>query len=818
MAQTRCRFFDENGNPLDGGCYRGGQCNFVHPDSPAWETAQVRSFTRGRGMGRGGSFGESRGSFARGRGRGSAPVNTYNSSSALGWDTGGGSDSNAQSSGWVMTSSKDPVKPASGDMSSLWGTDDAWGLDSGAKGSASTGGWGDTDSWGGNSGTKDSSAGGGDGWGNPSNSDKGTTDMTSHVQAKRSVQETKESSAVGWDRDSFEWGKPSGSDRAQEKPSSPGAKESSAGGWGSSNTWDTDVGTKGTSGGGWGNPPGGDKSPDGYGASVTMEMTSIAQPKRNDADQENYRSKPPTVPPPPRPLRRGSRAQYDEEDTRPLKMTGTNDVPMTNTRWGKKLDMTAPSPAESSERPRVPPLQSSALNNSMAIEQPAPLSASRSEDGRIDVETWQRNTVTLPENTRGGSPSLSTVTGSTVNRKRKHGGSDLEKQQETWRDFIRLCDRAVRAKVDLAKAEVERQNWRRAQKSAIYSRIGEAGRIRLDGHRIELEKICVGHSDKLSQAIRELAEIGDKLKSGIDYDRRYDVGDEVTGYLNEVGAWLSDIRPLLIANTRQHPPTNQPTPHEDEPPEVTPVIPNGLDTVRSRLDKQEERLEELRTTLTLESSMRPMATINDRIDKKMKILRDARAEARAQQAKLPPPKVDLPPEATGAIEDVSRKATELSAALDAPIHDIAQLLVRQDEIQKTQDSHTTENEELKESIAKLKETSAANRKLIQEQTEAIQRLEASFEAVSKSRRTPPPAEPPIKVMYDDLRGAVDVVVQGIISRDVIPKMKKLTDHCRTENQRIHGELFEVIWDAIEPGLKISEAVNRWVAGLELPAS
>ncbi|KAG2132347.1 hypothetical protein DEU56DRAFT_952570 [Suillus clintonianus] len=420
---------------------------------------------------------------------------------------------------------------------------------------------------------------------------------------------------------------------------------------------------------------------------------------------------------------------------------------------------------------------------------------------------------------RGGSPSLSIVTGSTVNRKRKHRGSDLEKRQETWGDFIRLCDRAVRAKVDLAKAEVERQNWRRAQKSATYSYIGEAGRIRLDGHRIELEKICVGHSDKLSQAIRELAEIGDKLKSGIDYDRRYDVGDEVTSYLNEVGAWLSDIRPLLIANTPQHPPNaNQATPHEDEPPEVTPVIPDGLDTVRSRLNKQEELPEELRTALTLESLKNPMATINDRIDKKIKILRDARAEARAQQAKLPPSKVDLPPEAIGAIEEVSRKATELSAALDAPIDDIAKLLVHQDEVQKTQASFRTENEELRESIAKLKEASAANRKLIQEQTEAIQRLEASLEAAVESRRTPPPAEPPIKVMYDDLRGAVDDAVQGIISREVIPTMTELIDQCRSENKRIHREVFEIIWDLVEPGLKITEAVNSWVTSLELPAS
>lgn len=265
-----------------------------------------------------------------------------------------------------------------------------------------------------------------------------------------------------------------------------------------------------------------------------------------------------------------------------------------------------------------------------------------------------------------------------------------------------MCDRAVRAKVDLAKAEAERQNWRRAQKSNNYYRIGEAGRIRLDGHRTELEKVCAGHYDKLSQAISELAEVGDKLKSGIDYEQRYDIGNEVARYSNEVGAWLSDIRPLLIANTTEQPKdTNHPTPHEDESPEEPPAIPDSLDPLRSRLDKQEEQLEELRTVLTLESSNDPLATINNTIDKKIDLLRKDRAEAKAQRAKLPPPKVVIPPEATGAIEDVSRKAVELSAAMEAPINDVANLLIRQNDIQKTQASFKTENEELKNLIVKV---------------------------------------------------------------------------------------------------------------------
>ncbi|KAG0707740.1 hypothetical protein DFH29DRAFT_595710 [Suillus ampliporus] len=853
MAQIRCMHFDESGNPRGGGCRAGHQCNFIHPGNPAWDNAQVpRNAPRGHGLSRGGSFGESRGSFTRGRGRGSGGFNSSNSSIALGWDTGGGSSANTQSSGWETGNAKDSVKPASESTASMWGsgwdTDDPWGIGSVSK-EPSAGGSNSNETWGSNSVTKESSASGrgsedtrgsssrtkessvsgwgdssGGGWGNSSGGDKssggwGASETTSHAQENRSSSAKKDFSAGG-----------QGSN--DPRNSSAGTKEeSSAGGWGSNDTWGSSSGTKessaggwGASGSGWGNSSGGDKSSGGWGTSGTKEITSHAQEKRNDADQENRKSKPP-IPPPPRPLLRtssGLRAQADEEDIRtdmrPLTMTGTNQVPMTNTKWNKKLDTTASPHAESFEKPRVPPLQTSALNNSTTGEPSALSSANRTEEDRMDVENWR---MAMPEKARGGSPSVSTVTAaSAVNRKRKHGSSDLERKQEVWRDFIRVLDRAVRAKVDLAKAEVDRQKWRRTQKSAGFSRIGEAGRIRLDGLRAELEKVCNGHSDKLTQAIGELAEVGDKLRSGIDYDRRYDIGDEVTSYLREVGAWLSDIRPLLIASTSQHPPnTNNPTPHEDnESPEEPCATPDGLDPLRSRLDKQEEVLEELRTALTLEPQNQAIATINERIDKKVDALREARAAVKAQRAKQAPPKVDIPPEAMGTIEDVSRKATELSAAMATPVNDIAHLLIRQNEIQKTQASVKIENEELKESIAKLTETSVANRKLIQEQTEAIQRLKASLEAASELRRTPPPAEPPIKVMFEELRTAVDGVVQDIVSREVVPTMKQLSEACRLENQAIHREVFETIWDRIEPCLKIAEAVNRWVTRLDLPAS
>lgn len=113
---------------------------------------------------------------------------------------------------------------------------------------------------------------------------------------------------------------------------------------------------------------------------------------------------------------------------------------------------------------------------------------------------------------------------------------------------------------------------------------------------------------------------------------------------------------------------------------------------------------------------------------------------------------------------------------------------------------------------------AANRGLIQAQTETIQHLKASLEAFSESRRTPPPADSAIKVMFQDLHAAVDEVVQGILSREVIPVVTQLSEECRSENQRIHREVFETIWDRVDPALKLTDAVNRWVSKFDLPAS
>ena len=522
-------------------------------------------------------------------------------------------------------------------------------------------------------------------------------------------------SATGWDSNDSGWGSGGWGDSAA------GSKESSGGGWGDSTT-----GSKESSGGGWGSgawesglwddAAAGFKEASEGGWGTSGGVTQPPQGKREDKEQDKLKS---PIVPPPRPVRRSSSGwKDDEQDTmtksRPTQ-TAANRIPVTNTRWGRKEDTMSSPNLASLEKPRVPPLQISASGSSTAGQPSALLS---SEEGHMDVDKWVQKDKALKSRSKSPSVSTVTVTASTASRKRKFGSSELEKQQDNWREFIRcvsqssslvkatlntcrVFDRAIRAKAAFDKAETERQSWVRTQKSTTYERIGEAGRNRLDGHRAALETARKTQSDKLTRAITELAEAGETLKSGVDYDQRYDIEDQATRYLKEVGAWLEDVRPLLIASTSQHPSNSDgPTSQEDNnnSPQETRTNPDGLDPLRSRLDNQEELLEELRTAVTLESSKNALSTITSRIDKKIDALREARADAKAS---APPPKVVLPSEATGAIEEVSRKMSELTTAMEKPVNDIAHLLIHQDEMKKTHTSFKIENEELRQSMANV---------------------------------------------------------------------------------------------------------------------
>jgi hypothetical protein len=280
------------------------------------------------------------------------------------------------------------------------------------------------------------------------------------------VSDSTKAGDTGWGSGSG-WGDADGGWGSNKSPSASGGwgsnkSPSASGGWGESPTdgwgsagWDSGAASKEPSGDGWGDSSAGAWGSVGWGDSSTGskessgwgtsgEVAPPAQEKRDAQEKDKFR--PITIPLPPRPVWGASTGwgpqdgeQETKTESRSAKMTSTNRVPMINTKWNKRESTTASSNSEPSEKPRVPPLQTSALGNWTPGEPSALSSANRSEGDYMDVEKWARNDKTMPLKSRSRSPSIpiSTVTASTANRKRKSGSTDLEKQQDLWRDFIR---------------------------------------------------------------------------------------------------------------------------------------------------------------------------------------------------------------------------------------------------------------------------------------------------------------------------------------------------------------------------------------------
>ncbi|KAI0341812.1 hypothetical protein BDW22DRAFT_284071 [Trametopsis cervina] len=104
MPRARCRYYDEHGAPINGGCRRIGTCGFIHPSEPGWMNAplsramQPDAFSSGMGPPTG----------PRKRGRpdsGFGTSTTYQDSQPSLGDTTSGSSWGASGSSWTDSTS-----------------------------------------------------------------------------------------------------------------------------------------------------------------------------------------------------------------------------------------------------------------------------------------------------------------------------------------------------------------------------------------------------------------------------------------------------------------------------------------------------------------------------------------------------------------------------------------------------------------------------------------------------------------------------------------------------------------------------------------
>ncbi|KAK7058432.1 hypothetical protein VNI00_002066 [Paramarasmius palmivorus] len=203
MVLIRCRYYDDDGQPVYGGC-PSSQCNFTHPSQEQWRFAQRKGSIasgppRGRGRGRGSGFNQGRGRSDRHNlgvgdrmasstwGLPSSPPRPRDdppssSAPAVSWDTSDWTDDAPKSTSQPATSwpstieskgkekSNDATITSDDTSGSTWGSNVGWGS------ASPQGGWGSSGGgWGSGSGDGGWGSGdGGGGWGSSSPKGWGT--------------------------------------------------------------------------------------------------------------------------------------------------------------------------------------------------------------------------------------------------------------------------------------------------------------------------------------------------------------------------------------------------------------------------------------------------------------------------------------------------------------------------------------------------------------------------------------------------------------------------------------------------------------------
>ena len=259
--------------------------------------------------------------------------------------------------------------------------------------------------------------------------------------------------------------------------------------------------------------------------------------------------------------------------------------------------------------------------------------------------------------------------------------------------LTRTWERAVRARFLLAEAEAKRDQWFRTQKSACYTRIGEAGRKRLDSQRAECDKEVNSQREKLSGAITSLVDFHDTLSSNLDLGQRYNVGEETEKFISESKAFVDEARSLLVARVLKD--------KDDVQSGNTQNPPSGaaahIDSLRNQVRDLEERFEQAQTELTLRHQRDIRSEIDEILAAKIQGLRMARQHEIDRAASQPCPEIVIPPSAIKNMEGTAQQIGELETKVPHTVEDIRVLLFRVDAM-------TKRVNELEEEVSMNKET------------------------------------------------------------------------------------------------------------------
>ncbi|OCH85311.1 hypothetical protein OBBRIDRAFT_839050 [Obba rivulosa] len=580
---VRCRWFNDDGRPVEAGCRKGAACVFIHPDNPAWATASKPYSGGGRGRGRGfapppastgapGGLPPPTGITPFGYKRDSLGFSLGPGGSSFGSADGGSSSSGAGGRG--TTSSTTPTHPrkpswdtagsrAAGSGSGGWGgsarTESAMKSNDGGWGKAGAPAWGETTAdsgWGESNGANTSSNvnNTNSAWATPSSSN---ADSNTNANATTGAGWGEQANSTRWGEQTLGWGDPS--DTSASKTKDAAAKKFN------------DVPMK---------SPEMDASPAHTGASSGWaEPPAPAWPVAPPPDTGNAASSnkgdrtmvPPRQTPTPTNDRWGG-ADWPPMRDSPVGMDPSAS-PATSIQSGRGRDVSLPrgkgkDPASSGPSP---------FDSLLVIPEnpPLPPSAMSSQDPRPDNSA-----------TKSSSASSSTYVPRDIIL------------HEAWQSYVKHIVHAVNAEQGVREAEQEIARCLAMQQTRVYTKaeLGEAATEKIDkAHRDAAERLYEAKWRRRQEirALIQYAECGPSPHG--------DAQAEYKKALEESRAWLDEIQPQIHAaseSLKQHAEPGLTAASDADIPAPSSTAKGIMAAMEERIGKVEQRADDLEEYLS----------------------------------------------------------------------------------------------------------------------------------------------------------------------------------------------------------------------------
>ncbi|KAH7889685.1 hypothetical protein F5I97DRAFT_1846280 [Phlebopus sp. FC_14] len=449
-----------------------------------------------------------------------------------------------------------------------------------------------------------------------------------------------------------------------------------------------------------------------------------------------------------------------------IKMTGTNNVPLTNNKWGRGATPSKPPPRIDTS---IPPPRTAAS---------------------------QLQSSQLPGT---GTPSTPVITPAESSRfKRKHH-SVFDENIDQFKDFIKAWERAVRAQYLLVEAEAELERWYKTQKSAVYSRIGEAGRKKLDAHRANLDKEVLTNRDKRSSAIAALIDFHESISCSIDLSRRYDIIDEANEYLNEARAFIDHLRTLAADSAYPLPLRAQEyhSPHQDH---SAPRNSGDFISLRQSILDLEERLEEAQTELTLRHPRDIATEVDEKLDAKLGAVHAARRSKKDHVNRVSKSRIVIPPHLLEKMEETANHVQKIDAQTKQRVEKL--------------ELDTASTREL---VARIHERLVTTMEQKSAQDEELKRLRGQFEQLATSGLVPPsvPNCDSNEAIMQRLQPALGSMMEKFYETEVRPTLHSISSAVLNSANQNHQETLAVMWEKMQPAMNVVDGMSRWLDSQEL---